>query len=94
MRDKKTTELFNESLTTLEHWARIAQASREAYRVKWAQAYLQSPEKTDTARKADADVECSHTRKLRDLDQIALDMAYHAMLFLRGPEVITRPEEE
>lgn len=94
MRDKQVEAKFKSALEALEQCARSAQASREQYRAMWARAYLTSSEKTDTARKASADVVTSDQRTQRDLDQIALDTAYHSMLFLRGPEVITRPEEE
>ena len=75
----------------LEDWtaaARKAQASRELYRCTWARAYVTSTEKTDTSRKAGADVCTTEQRAQRDVDQIAVDSAYHWMIHLRGPEVV------
>lgn len=94
MRDKQVEAKFLDVLKANEKAAIAARASREAYRVAWARAYVSSSEKTDTARKALADVTTTDLRAQRDLDQIELDTTYHKLMFYRGPEVITRPGEE
>ena len=68
--------------------------AREQYRKAWAQQYVLSTEKTDTAKKASADTGTSELRTKRDVAQLSADAAYHLMIFLRGPEVIVSRGEE
>ncbi len=92
MRDKKAFVVAVEQFIKLSNEAAEA---RNAYRVRWSKAYLESGEKTDTGRKAAADIATSEARVLRDMREINTEAARHVLVFERGPEVILdrTPEE-
>ena len=90
----KNGKVFSDALVQFIARANEAAEARNTYRVRWSKSYMASAEKTDTGRKAAADVETSELRLMRDMREINAEAARHAMLFERGPEVITRPEEE
>jgi hypothetical protein len=58
--------------------------AREIYRAAWARAYLATDAKTDTARKAAADVATSEARLARDMAETHAQAAWQLMLAERG----------
>jgi hypothetical protein len=77
----------NAFLHALGAWresADIARKSRELYRVRHAECLLASQQKTETARKADADIQTAKMREQRDADEVTERECYHAMIKLRG----------
>jgi len=92
---KEREEKFRLALGAFKQDANNAAVAREAYRSRWAAAYSASDAKTEAGRKAEADIATSKERLNRDMKQIAADAALHALVFVRGPEVILdrTPEE-
>jgi len=58
--------------------------AKEEYRVKHAKAFAESQGKTESARKAEADMATTAERLARDLAEVEMLAAYHTMIFLRG----------
>lgn len=72
---------------TLDAWRKKAKAhaiAKEAYRSAHAAAFASSEGRTESARKAEADIVTSEARLARDLAEVEERAAYHAMIFLRG----------
>lgn len=92
MKDREVK--FEAALANWVGAAKLTATARERYRVAWAKSYVGSMEKTDTSKKATADMATSDLRVERDVNQIELDAKYHRLIFVRGPEVVGRPEEE
>lgn len=59
--------------------------AREAYRAAFANAMSQSQAKTETLRKAEADLQTSNLRLKRDKSEIQAAAAWQRMLITRGP---------
>lgn len=71
----------------IREWKEAQEAhlvARDAYRVAWSKAYLASQQKTDTARKAEADIATSEQRLARDRAETAAAAAWQTMLAERG----------
>ena len=71
----------------VQQWATAAGTAaerRNEYRVRWSQAYMTSDAKTDTARKAEADVKTGDARLARDMAQIEADACFHTMIHEHG----------
>lgn len=60
-------------------------AAREAYRVSWAAAYNASQLKTETQRKAEADLHTTMERLARDTMEAEATASWQAFLVSRGP---------
>lgn len=83
-----TTATKIESLDqALQCWADLARekaATAEAYRVAHAKAWLAPEKATETARKAQADLETAALRVARDACAINERLAHHSVIFFRG----------
>lgn len=88
MRDKSERNVFEAVLRDMVGKAKEAAQARNTYRVMWAKSYSMSTEKTDTGRKAEADIKTEMLRIDRDLKEIEAQAALHLVIFHRGPEVV------
>ena len=80
--------MLDEIIEKLEVWENLNSdyiADREAYRLRWAQVYLEKEAvKPDTALKAAADVETTGLRTRRDKAEAAAAAAWQKYIVARG----------